>query len=231
MKLPANPAKSDAGEFARFKNFMTRLVAVPHSEIKAKLDAEKAAKLRKPKHASASRASTRTGLVNRFSHLASQFRVSEPLANNLRHCQKETVRVVEGIIISRPIIVAKYLLIDVAPQVIRLHGNVGSIQAAFQQAPEVLKAVSVNLPTDVSSHVVHDFVRVTCSIRSRHRLALDRCRPWSRAQPAPEPQIAGYRAGRSESRNALTLRCSRSRIPLNGSLSGRMSPRTCKLRA
>ena len=60
MKSPVNPAKSDTGEFTRFKNFMQRLVAVPHSEIKAKLDAEKAAKVQKPKRASASRASTDT---------------------------------------------------------------------------------------------------------------------------------------------------------------------------
>jgi hypothetical protein len=31
-------------EFERFKSFMKRLVAVPHSEVKAKLDAEKEAK-------------------------------------------------------------------------------------------------------------------------------------------------------------------------------------------
>jgi hypothetical protein len=34
-------------EFDRFSGFMKRLVAVPHSEIKAKLDAEKKAKARK----------------------------------------------------------------------------------------------------------------------------------------------------------------------------------------
>jgi hypothetical protein len=44
---PAHPAKNEPGEFDRFKNFMQRLVAVPHSEIKAKLDAEKAAKIQK----------------------------------------------------------------------------------------------------------------------------------------------------------------------------------------
>jgi hypothetical protein len=37
---------------------MKRLVAVPHSEIKAKLDAEKRAKARKSKRTSASRASS-----------------------------------------------------------------------------------------------------------------------------------------------------------------------------
>jgi hypothetical protein len=50
--------KADKGEFDRFTDFMRRLVAVPHSEIKAKLDAEKKAKKRTPKP-SVSRASRR----------------------------------------------------------------------------------------------------------------------------------------------------------------------------
>jgi len=37
---------------------MRKLISVPHSEIKAKLDAEKAAKKRKPKRPSASRDSS-----------------------------------------------------------------------------------------------------------------------------------------------------------------------------
>ena len=46
-------------EHERFTNFMKRLVAVPHSEIKAKLDAEKKAKQKKKraKTSPASRAS------------------------------------------------------------------------------------------------------------------------------------------------------------------------------
>jgi len=43
----ADPAKNDTGEFDRFRNFAQRLVAVPHSEIKAALDAEKKAKARR----------------------------------------------------------------------------------------------------------------------------------------------------------------------------------------
>jgi hypothetical protein len=34
-------AKNEPGDFDRFSNFRRRLVAVPHSEIKARLDAEK----------------------------------------------------------------------------------------------------------------------------------------------------------------------------------------------
>jgi hypothetical protein len=54
---PKSPAKNPTGDFGQFTNFMQRLVAVPHSEIKAKLDAEKRAKARKSSRTSASRAS------------------------------------------------------------------------------------------------------------------------------------------------------------------------------
>jgi hypothetical protein len=49
---PIASAKNQTGDFGKFTNFMRRLVAVPHSEIKAKLDAEKLAKTRKRKTAS-----------------------------------------------------------------------------------------------------------------------------------------------------------------------------------
>jgi hypothetical protein len=55
---PIPSAKNEYGDFDKFTNFMQRLVAVPHSEIKAKLDAEKTAKKRTPR-ASASRDSRR----------------------------------------------------------------------------------------------------------------------------------------------------------------------------
>jgi hypothetical protein len=46
-------AKKNSKEFENFDRTMRQLVSVPHSEIKAKLDAEKAAKKRKPKKTSA----------------------------------------------------------------------------------------------------------------------------------------------------------------------------------
>lgn len=42
--LPTTSAKNVTGDSATFVNFMRRLLAVPHSEIKAKLDAEREAK-------------------------------------------------------------------------------------------------------------------------------------------------------------------------------------------
>lgn len=52
--LPTTSGKNDTGEYDRFKTFLGRLVAVPHSEIKAQLDAEKVKK-RRAKARSASR--------------------------------------------------------------------------------------------------------------------------------------------------------------------------------
>jgi hypothetical protein len=45
---PVSSAKNVTGDFEVFKDFAKRLFAVPHSAIKAKLEAEKAAK-RTPK--------------------------------------------------------------------------------------------------------------------------------------------------------------------------------------
>jgi len=70
-KLPMSsrskhPAKNEEGDFDRFKTFMTGLMAVPHSKIKAALDAEKRAKMRKSnsKKASARHASGVKGADN-----------------------------------------------------------------------------------------------------------------------------------------------------------------------
>jgi hypothetical protein len=52
---PVASAKNGTGDFETFKAFTRQILSVPHSEVKAILDAEKAAK--KPSPKSASRAS------------------------------------------------------------------------------------------------------------------------------------------------------------------------------
>jgi hypothetical protein len=54
-QTPTQSAKNVTGDFGKFTDFMRKLVAVPHSEIKAKLDAEKQAKRQRKKRSSASR--------------------------------------------------------------------------------------------------------------------------------------------------------------------------------
>jgi len=51
---PRPSAKNESGEYATFENALKKILSVPHSEIKAKLDAEKR---KRAKRASASRAS------------------------------------------------------------------------------------------------------------------------------------------------------------------------------
>jgi hypothetical protein len=49
-----DPSGKKHGEFARFDEFATKLLSVPHSKIKEQLDAEKQRKRTQPKRASAS---------------------------------------------------------------------------------------------------------------------------------------------------------------------------------
>jgi len=48
MNMKSESAKDVTGDFETFKDFARQILSVPHSEIKAQLDAEKAAK-RTPK--------------------------------------------------------------------------------------------------------------------------------------------------------------------------------------
>jgi hypothetical protein len=48
-------------EFDRFDRVMGKLLSVPHAEVKAKLEAEKAAKKRKPKASASGHASHAKG--------------------------------------------------------------------------------------------------------------------------------------------------------------------------
>jgi hypothetical protein len=52
--------RNEKGDFGKFTEFMKRLVSVPHSEIKAKLDAEKQRKRQRKKRASAAHVSPAT---------------------------------------------------------------------------------------------------------------------------------------------------------------------------
>ncbi len=53
---PANPAKSEPGEFQNFTHLLDKLLEVPHSKIKAELAAEKQSRVPKRKRAAVGRA-------------------------------------------------------------------------------------------------------------------------------------------------------------------------------
>ena len=70
--------------------------------------------------------------------------IGQPLAQGGGQHATETASIVD-----LPLIVTIDLLVDVAVQVNRRDGDVGSLEGAFQQAPEVLNAVGVNATDNV----------------------------------------------------------------------------------
>jgi len=51
---PDPSGKNETGDFGKFTNLLDRLLSVPHSKIKAELDAEKERKKRTPKRRASS---------------------------------------------------------------------------------------------------------------------------------------------------------------------------------
>jgi hypothetical protein len=96
------------------------------------------------------------GSFGRFSDLACEFGVGQPLAHDLADDVVETVRIVH-----RPAIVeAKRLFVNIAEQVEGFHTHVGTAQGALEQAPEVLHAVGVDVAVHVLGKMVHHVVSV-----------------------------------------------------------------------
>jgi len=88
--------------------------------------------------------------------LASQSLGGEALAHDLRNRQFEAVTVVHLF----PIVVAEQLLIDIPKQIERLDTDRGAVQAEFQETPEVLDSIGVDIAVDVLDSVIDDVVIV-----------------------------------------------------------------------
>jgi hypothetical protein len=86
--------------------------------------------------------------------LASQSLGGEALAHDLRNRQFEAVTVVHLF----PIVVAEQLLIDIPKQMERLDTDRGAVQAEFQETPEVLDSIGVDIAVDVLDSVIDDDV-------------------------------------------------------------------------
>ena len=88
----------------------------------------------------------RNGILGRsFVLLFREFVVGKPLADDLRKRQLEAVVVVQVLAVVKP----KGLFVNIPEQVVRFRASVGSVDTALEEAPEVLKAVRVNVPFDV----------------------------------------------------------------------------------
>lgn len=76
--------------------------------------------------------------------MSGQFRIRQPLANDLRYRDFEALR-----IRKRPLVIAKRLLVNIPEQ--RFDRNVRSVNATLQEAPEVLHPIRVDLTVNIVS--------------------------------------------------------------------------------
>ena len=81
-----------------------------------------------------------------LSHLffPGQLSIRQSASDNLFHANHEAVEVVRLAVVK-----AKCLFVNVAKQVERFDGNVGTMKATLQQAPEVLDSICVHLIVNV----------------------------------------------------------------------------------
>src|ERR1022692_100244 len=100
-----------------------------------------------------------------FFHLTRQFRIGQPLANNLANQVAEAVSVFQGL----AIVEAKRLLVNITEQMEGFDRDIGAVQGTFQQAPEILQSVGVNVAVYISHGVVDDLVSVF-GLQSKVRL-------------------------------------------------------------
>ena len=97
----------------------------------------------------------RQELELRFSHLASELRIGQALADDFTDTDVKTFGVGQLAVVE-----TESLFVDVAKQVERLNTNVGSMQSALQQAPEVFHCVGMYIAVCVLDCMVDNRVLV-----------------------------------------------------------------------
>ena len=89
-----------------------------------------------------------------FILLRGEFRIRQPLPNNLLAQQTETISVIHWIISRSPIVESKSLFIHITEEMKRLYRDVSSAEAALQQRPEILQPLRVYVSLYVALKMV-----------------------------------------------------------------------------
>jgi hypothetical protein len=95
-----------------------------------------------------------------FVLLRGQFRISQPLAYNLRTQETATIRVIHRIVPSCTIVKSECLFIDVAKQVKWLYADISSAESALKQAPEILDFLRIYLSVNILLKMVYKLMIV-----------------------------------------------------------------------
>ena len=98
---------------------------------------------------------------DRFSHLAGDLGVGEAFASHWDRTREK--RSASFSCLWLPVVIAESLLIEVTEKMKRFDANIGSVDAALQEAPEVLKAIGVDVTIDVFDGVIDDLMGIVAS--------------------------------------------------------------------
>jgi hypothetical protein len=90
--------------------------------------------------------------------LARQIAVGQAMAEHLRHNGREALGIRQLADAIFAMVVTEHLFINVAREMKRLYGNIGSLERSLEQTPEVLHAVRVNAAMHIGLSFVHNVV-------------------------------------------------------------------------
>src|SRR5579872_1233619 len=94
----------------------------------------------------------------RRTHLARYFGIGETLPENMRQHHLKSFAVANRVLFAAAIVVAERLFVEIPEQMERLDTYVGSLQSAFQEAPEVFESIGVDVAANVPLGVVYHFM-------------------------------------------------------------------------
>src|SRR6266850_487641 len=101
-----------------------------------------------------------------ISAFASQLLVSDSTVCDMTHSHLKAVAVSNEALFGGAVVVAEHLFVYIAEQMEPLHPNVPALQIALQKAPEILKAIGVNLAANVPFRMVNRLVGEVLVIQS-----------------------------------------------------------------
>ena len=104
-------------------------------------------------------------VVERVGVLSGQFGISETLAADLRHSEREALSVVHIL----AVVVTEHLFVEVAIEMKRFHADIGTMQPALYEAPEVLQRVRVDAAMHVFNSMIYHLM-VVVAVQSDIRL-------------------------------------------------------------
>src|SRR5216684_6186688 len=84
----------------------------------------------------------------------------------MTHSHLKSVSIANEVVLLGAIVVPENLFVQIAEQVEWFHVDVGSLESALEQAPEVFESVGVDLPINVTLRMVHNRVPIPVVVES-----------------------------------------------------------------